>query len=100
MNISEINYYLDKGYIPDCLFYSTQKDRINIDPQKITYNDYYQSYDFYETKFDADYSSIPGFDKVIQTIADNAKRTNNTPLKEIEERLIFDDDNNKISSNR
>ncbi len=100
MNISEINDSFKKGFIPDCLFYTIEKDSINIDPQKITYNEYYQSYDFYESKFDADYSSIPGFDKVIQTIADNAKRKNNTPLKEIEERLIFDDDNNKISSNR
>ena len=100
MNIGEINYYLDKGYIPDCLFYSTEKDKINIDPIKISYIDYYQSYDFYESKFNADYSTIPGFDKVIQSMSEVAIKNNNTPLKEINERLIFDENNNKISSSR
>ena len=100
MNISEINNCFKNGFIPDSLYWTIEKDRIQIDPRKISYNDYYQSYDFYESKFNADYSSIPGFEKVIENISENAIKNNNTPLKEINERIIYDDDNNKISSNK
>ncbi len=100
MNISEINNSFKNGYIPDCLFYSIEKNDVNIDPRKISYTDYYQSFDFYESKFNADYSTIPGFDRVIENMAEMAIKNNNTPLKEINERLIFDEDNNKISSDR
>ncbi len=100
MNISEINNSFKNGYIPDSLYWNIEKDRIQIDPRKISYNDYYQSYDFYESKFEGDYSTIPGFDKLIKNMADLAIKKNNTPLKEINERLIFDENNNKISSDR
>jgi hypothetical protein len=100
MNISEINNSFKNGYIPDSLYWNIEKDRIQIDPRKISYTDYYQSYDFYESKFEGDYSTIPGFDKVIENMAEMSIKKNNTPLKEINERLIFDENNNKISSDR
>ena len=100
MNISEINNSFKNGYIPDCLFYTIEKDNVYIDQRKISYTDYYQSYDFYESKFEGDYSTIPGFDKVIENMAEMSIKKNNTPLKEINERLIFDENNNKISSDR
>jgi hypothetical protein len=84
MNISEINDSFKNGYIPDCLFYNVEKDKVNIDPRKISYTDYYQSYDFYESKFN-DYSSIQGFDKVIENMSKVAITKNHTPLKELEE---------------
>ena len=49
MNISEINDLFDNGYIPNPLFYSIEP-MIIIDPRKITYTPYYQSYEFYEKK--------------------------------------------------
>ena len=86
MNISEINECFKNGFIHDCLFYTIEKGAMQIDPRKISYTDYYQSYDFYESKFKgADYSSIPGFDKVIENISQIAIDNNKTPLKELEE---------------
>ena len=86
MDIQDINNAFDNGFIPDCLFYTIEKGGIQIDPRKISYTDYYQSYDFYESKFKgADYSSIPGFDKVIENISQMAIENNKTPLKELEE---------------
>jgi hypothetical protein len=67
------------------LFYTIEKGSIQIDPRKISYTDYYQSYDFYESKFKGDYSSIPGFDKLIENISQIAIENNKTPLKELEE---------------
>ena len=84
MNISEINESFKNGFIPDCLFYTIEKGRMQIDPRKISYNEYYQSYDFYESKF-KDISSIQGFDKVIENMATVAITNNKTPLKELDE---------------
>ena len=85
MDIQEINDCFNNGFIPDCLFYTIEKGSIQIDPRKISYTDYYQSYDFYESKFKGDYSSIPGFDKLIENISQIAIENNKTPLKELQE---------------
>lgn len=100
MNISEINDLLNNGYVPDSMFWTINKDSMQIDPRKISYTDYYQSYEFYENKFKGDYSSIPGFNKVIENMAELSVTNNNTPLKEINEKIIIDENNNKISSDR
>ena len=84
MNVSEINECFKNGYIHDSLFYTIEKDKISIDPRKISYNNYYQSFDFYESKF-KDITSIIGFDKVIENMSNVAISNNKTPLKELEE---------------
>ena len=99
MNISEINECFKNGYIHDSLFYTIEKDKVSIDPRKISYTDYYQSIDFYENKF-KDTSSIIGFDKVIENMSNVAVSNNKTPLQELEENVIYDDSNNIISSER
>jgi hypothetical protein len=52
-----------------------------------------------ENKF-KDTSSIIGFDKVIENMSNIAISNNKTPLKELQEKIIYDDLNNKISSER
>ncbi len=44
-----------------------------IDWEKLNYNESYKSYGFYASKFTGDYSHIPGFDKIIENMAKNAK---------------------------
>jgi hypothetical protein len=48
------------------------------------YNKYYNSYDFWKTKFPKGYDRIPEMNLVIKKIKEN--NINNSPLKEIEER--------------
>ena len=84
MNVSQINECFNNGFIHDSLFYTIEKGGMQIDPRKISYTDYYQSYDFYESKF-KDTSSIFGFDKVIENMSKIAIENNRTPLKELEE---------------
>ena len=84
MDVQEINECFKNGFIPDCLFYTVEKGGMQIDPRKISYTNYYQSYDFYESKF-KDTSSILGFDKVIENMSNIAITNNKTPLKELEE---------------
>ena len=85
MNVNEINESFKNGFIPDCLFYTIEKGGMQIDPRKISYTDYYQSVDFYESKF-KDISSIKSFNKVIENMSNVAISNNKTPLKELEER--------------
>ena len=99
MDISEINECFKNGYIHNSLFYSIE-DKISIDPRKINYTNYYQSYDFFENKFSSECYSIPGFDKLIENMSNVAIVNNKTPLKELEERIIYDESNNKFSSER
>ena len=86
MNISEINDLFDNGYIPNHLFYSIEP-MIIIDPRKITYTPYYQSYEFYEKKFNSKFYNITGFDSLINAMSELAIKNDNTPLKEINKKI-------------
>ena len=60
----------------------TTKPKPELDISKIKYNAFYRSYEFAESRFPKGYDNIPGFDKVIQAVADNLSEI--TPLEEIE----------------
>ena len=48
MDIKSINNSFINGFIPNCLFYNASPEyNISIDMNKIQYNSYYQSYDFF-----------------------------------------------------
>lgn len=90
VSLKEINKFLENGMLPDCLNFSAQPVEA-IDWEKVKYNAFYRSFDYHAQKF-PHYESIPGFDKIIQSMADNSK----SPLEEIDERMnkIKIDDNN------
>jgi hypothetical protein len=72
---------LNNGILPDSLNFSLKPKEFDLkDLAELQYNAFYRSYEFFEKKFPKGYESIPGFDKVIQSMADNAL----TPLQEME----------------
>ena len=79
MDLTQLNKQLTRGKLPVELDYNIEP---TIDMERLLYNAFYRSYEFHESKFPAGYDNIPGFDLLIQNIADNAK----TPLEEIETR--------------
>jgi len=84
MDIKSINNSFINGFIPNCLFYNASpENNMSIDMNKIQYNNYYQSYDFFESKFPKGYDNIIGFSDVIENMATNAKRKNLNSLDEI-----------------
>ena len=86
MDIKSINNSFIKGYIPNCLFYNYNtyaEYNMPINISKIQYNNYYQSYDFFQSKFSKGYDNIIGFSDVIKNMATNAKLKNLNPLDEI-----------------
>ena len=79
----------------DCLFYNNSaKYNMSIDISNIRYNNYYQSYEFFESKFPKGYDNIIGFSDVIESMATNAKLKNLNPLDEINNLII----NNGVNS--
>jgi hypothetical protein len=88
MSINSINKQLEKGELPiefyDLIYPKEKKEEITIDWEKVKYNSFYRSFDYYNARFSCDYSHITGFDKVIQSIADKNKEK--SPLDEILER--------------
>ena len=86
MNIAELNKQLSNGVLPDVLNYGIEQKPLDI--CELKYNAFYRSYGFVESKFPKGYESIPGFDCVIQSIADKLEQEEITPLKEILEKAI------------
>jgi hypothetical protein len=85
--LKSINKQLNEGKLPTEFYdmiYPQQKENINIDWNKVQYNSFYKSYDYFDGRFKCDYSHIQGFDKVIEEIAKN--NSHKTPLDEILER--------------
>lgn len=76
---------LNRGILPDNFKFGetfANSKNSTIDLNKLKYNAFYKSYEFHANKFPNGYSSIPGFDKIIESIADNSK----SPLEEMTER--------------
>ena len=89
MDIKSINNSFINGFIPNCLFYNASPEyNMLIDMNKIQYNNYYQSYEFFESKFAKGYNNIIGFSDVIENMATNAKLKNINPLDEINNLII------------
>ena len=95
MDFKSIHNSFINGFIPNCLFYNTSAEyNMSIDISKIQYNNYYQSYEFFESKFPKGYDNIIGFSDVIESMATNAKLKNLNPLDEINNLII----NNGVNS--
>ena len=84
-NLVDINKMLENDILPNVFNYSLVDKTIDWD--RLTYNDY-NSFDFFANKFPNGWDSIPGFDKIIQELADNST----SPLEEINERIKLSND--------
>ncbi len=85
MDISKLISQLERGELPTELNYSDKPDN-TVDLNKLLYNSFYRSYEFYESKFPKGYDNIPGFDKVIESMLTHTIEHDLTPLKAIEQR--------------
>jgi len=71
------------GILPDNFKFNNLPSN-NLDIDQIKYNAFYKTYEYYEKKFPKGHENIPGFDKIIEKIAENSK----SPLEEILERQL------------
>ena len=86
MNIENLIKNLENGICPSELNFNLEhQNEINIDWEKVAYNTFYKTDDFYKSKFPEGFEKvIPGFDKIIDLIKE--KNKDNSPLKEILEK--------------
>ena len=69
---------LNNGILPDELNYkTTNNDQIDLD--KVRYNSFYRSDEYFLSKYPKGFETIPGFDKIIEYSKNNAV----SPLEEI-----------------
>ena len=64
------------GILPDSLNFNQKQE---FDIYKVAYNLRYKTTEYWESKFPDGYQNIPGFDKIIEKIAEESL----TPLEEI-----------------
>ena len=62
-----------------------EKQSIKVDENLIQYNNLYNSYEYYESKFPNGFYHIPGFNLIISAIVENTKFNN--PLLEYNSRV-------------
>ena len=69
---------LNRGILPDSLNFNN-KNCEQFDIYKVAYNLRYKTTEYWESKFPEGFENIPGFDKIIEKIAEDAI----SPLEEI-----------------
>jgi hypothetical protein len=74
---------LENGICPAELNFSGNKEDV-IDWDKVRYNTFFKSNEYFEDKFPTELHNLPAFDKIIDMIVD--KNKDNSPLKEITEK--------------
>ena len=80
-----------------CFDFSLKPPRNIVDCSKLQYNNIYKTYDYFDSRFSGDYTHIPGFDIIIQKMAEKAL----TPYEEIQQRIsdaLLYNDNERIYS--
>lgn len=85
--LKNINKQLERGELPTEFNYTNIDDMLKIDMEKLKYNAFYRSYEFYEKRFEKELKYIPHFDKVVDMIVNEKEQLNITPLKEYEDRF-------------
>ena len=83
MSLENLIRQLEQGICPDELNYTGEREDV-IDWQKVRYNTFFKSNEYFENKFPQEVHSLPAFDKIIDLIVE--KNKDNSPLKEMEEK--------------
>jgi hypothetical protein len=82
MRVANTISELKKGRVPPTLFYKLAEEQDTIDWSKLQYNSRYKSPEYFKSKLPKGYEQIPGFNEIIQEIAEKAI----SPLEEMDMR--------------
>lgn len=89
--MEKLNRALAKGDIPNELNYTATKQNDMIDLEKLRYNTFYKSHDYFDQRFHPCIKKLPGYEKILDTIVE--KNKDNSLTKEMADRtnIIFQD---------
>ena len=80
MSIRKLNENLEKGILPPELFFGAKEQPEEIDWEKVRYNTFYKSNDYFLSKLPKPIHKLPGIEKIVEHMRETAL----TPLEEIE----------------
>jgi hypothetical protein len=83
MSLENLIRQLEQGICPAELSYTGEREDV-IDWDKVRYNTFFKSHEFFENKLPEVLKSLPAYDKIIDLIVE--KNKDNSPLKEMEEK--------------
>ena len=83
MSLENLIKQLEQGICPNELNYRSDRED-DFDWNKVRYNTFYKSNEYFESKLPEALQSLPAFDKIIDLMVE--KNKNNSPLKEMEEK--------------
>lgn len=81
MSLENLIKQLEQGICPNELNFRSDRED-DFDWDKVRYNTFFKSNEFFKNKFPEALQSLPAFDKIIDMIVD--KNKDNSPLKEME----------------
>jgi hypothetical protein len=84
--MEKLNEDLNNGIVPPELDFSNRTET-NIDWNKVLYNSFYRSYEFYEKRYAKEIAGISGFDHVVRNIVETKETEKIDPLTEYNNRL-------------
>jgi hypothetical protein len=73
---------LNQGILPDFLNYTKENESGTFDVEKLRYNTFYKSPEFFASKFPSGMEKLPAFQEIVEKMAENAK----LPLEAYNER--------------
>lgn len=86
--MEKINEDLNNGIVPPELDFSNGFGTgTTIDWNKVLYNSFYRSYEFYEKRYAKEIAGIPGFDQVVRNIVETKEEEKIDPLTEYNKRI-------------
>ena len=90
-DIKRINKLLKNGILPVELDFVNMSSN-ELDWEKVAYNTFYKTPEYFINKFPPGFESIPGYENIIDKMISNAK----SPLEEMEERQRTSADEEKL----
>ena len=88
--MNHINKALECGQIPNELNYTSSKDVFTLDLEKLRYNTFFKTPEYFDKRFNPCLKGLPGYDKILDLIVEQNK--DNSLTKEMAERKNISSD--------
>ena len=85
--MNHINKSLENGLIPNELNYTSSKDVFTLDLEKLRYNTFYRTPEYFDKRFHPCLKSLPGYEKILDNLVEQNK--DNSLTKEMQERKEY-----------
>jgi hypothetical protein len=89
--MEKLNNCLLKGILPDELNYTKSRDEFKIDWEKVKYNSFYKTPEYFDKRFNPCIKSLPGYETILNNIVIQNKDNSLTEEMKLRKSIINDD---------